>query len=63
MKPNLYPPRVNSPDPHMMPDKMQADLYDQGLLDDPDCFNAPNGVKRNADKVRWHVDMHDEPAF
>lgn len=47
----------------MMPDMMQADLYDQGLLDDPDFFNTPSGIKRNADKVLWHVEMHGEPSF
>lgn len=46
-----------------MPDQMQADLYDQGVLTDPDFINTPNGLLRNVDKVQWHVQLHGEPAF
>jgi len=47
-----YPPRTSTDAPHDMPIDMQADLYDAGLIDDPDYFHGPNGLQPNAAKLR-----------
>lgn len=50
--------------PHHLPAQLQADLHQDGLLDDPDYFwNKDGQVQANADKLRRYIEENGEPWF
>lgn len=49
-------------EPHHLSAQLQADLHQDGLLDNPDYYrNGQGQVQLNLDKLKRYIKQHEEP--